>query len=169
MAAWILSTIGTIFTVILFLIVITQTVTIKISKCEAFLLEFNFMFLALSLILSKRDRDVKEKKKKKKPQAAVILRTLAFGLSGSHLELRKFDFPSMSAAPIFQGLIAIPRSALLAYFINAAASFELSEENVTDDTEICAVIYTPLFHLIFTALFYFKERLKIICKARARQ
>lgn len=169
MAAWILSVIGAIFTVVLILILLTQTVTVKITKGDAFLLEFNFLFLALSLNTRKSNKNKKKKKKRKVPNTSVILRTLAFGLSGSHLELRKFDFPSMSAAPIFQGLIAIPRSALLSYFINASASSELQEELEEGDTEINAVIYTPLFHLIFTALFYYKERLKFIRKARARR
>ena len=166
-----LSTAGVIFIALLIIIVLTQIVSIQITKRDSFLLCFNFIFLQFSLDTKENNQKQKQGKKKEKPKVSSILRTVSFGLSRSHVELRAFDYPGYALPRdsfLLQGAIRIPASMLLAYLISSSASFERCEP-CDEDATIDATVYTPLFHLIFTALFYFKAQRKTMRKERARQ
>lgn len=169
-----LSVLCAILVVLLFLLFLTQTISITIIKNSSFLLEFNFVFLAFSINLNNSNNKNARKKKRKRsstPSYITIFRLLSFCLSGSHLKLRAFNFPSIKESQksaLTEGLVSIPRAALLSYLINSSASFEFIEHKCDSHTEIDATVYTPLIHLIFTALLYFKERHKIKHKARTK-
>ena len=155
------------------LLVLTQTVSISVTKKDKLLLKFNFIFLAFSLDLSNGNSSTQDKRKKRGgniPYTAII-RLLSYFLSGSHLVIRAFNFPKADPdyanAPII-GTISILRSALIAYFISAAASFEFDKSENDIDFDINAIIYTPFVHLILAALLYLKALYKIKRKKRAR-
>ena len=168
MAAWVLSTAGLFFIALLLLLILTQTVSIRITKKEAFVIDFNFIFIAFSIDTSKREN--KPKDRERSPSFHAVFRALSFCLSRSHIELRAFNFPDLrrnDGAYLMNGILSISHSALLAYLLSISASYRFADPNESD-TDIDATLYTPLIHLIISALLYFKERHRIKRKERSR-
>lgn len=164
-----------IFIILIILVVLTQSVSVKILKDEDFLLEFHFTLFAFSVIPGKNE---KKKRKKKKKNALVerlhtyslVLKVLKLGLSHSHLRVRALQLgnPQGKETVFFKkALLDIPKSTLLAYLESISASFEYDPPKNSERAAIDAVIYIPLYHLIVTLAYYFKERLKFKYKARA--
>ena len=173
MAARILPGISIILAVLALLLVLTQPVSITIIKSKSILLDFNFAFLGFTIDFSNfnKPRNKDKVKKKSNPPYTLFIRILSFCLSGSHLEIRKFNYPKFDSYyenPITNGIISISVSAILAYLLSSASSYEIANSDDEDDADIYVILHTTLIHLIFTALLYFKETYKIKRKARAR-
>ena len=173
MAARILSGISIILAVLALLLVLTQPVSITIIKRKNFLLDFNFAFLGFVVDFSNSKKSANKDKGKKQsnPPYTLFIRVLSFCLSGSHLEIRKFNYPKFDSYyenPITNGIISVSVSAILAYLLSSASSYEIASSDDEDDANIYVILHTTLVHLIFTALLYFKETYKIKRKVRAR-
>ena len=169
----ILSFLQIIFITLIILLIFTQTVTVKISKADAFVLEVNFTFFALNFKWHKKSGKKKTKGialSKKIVDTALAIRVIAFAFSRSHvvlysLEIFKADNDSEKRF-LINGLLEIPRSAILAYLRQVSGSFHCADSGYVTDAPIVATVHTSLFHLIRTIVFYFKERLKLKHKAR---
>lgn len=161
MAALVPSTAWLFFVVLLFILILTQTVSIKITKKEAFAIDFNFIFIAFSIDTSKKEGN--KKRRTRSTSYHAVFSALTFCLSRSHLELRAFNFLDSrlteGSYPV-DGIISISRSALLAYLLSISASYRFTESKETD-AHIDVTVCTPLIHLIASALLYFKERHRI--------
>ena len=171
MTAWVLPGISIILAVLALLVILTQSVSISVIKRKSILLDFNFTFLAFSLDIGDSDKTKNKTKKHSNPPFTVIMRVLTFCLSGSHLELRKFNYPRVDLYyknPFINGVIDGSISAILAYLISSASSYEIADSADEVDADIYVILHTTLIHLIFTALLYLNETYKIRRKARAR-
>ena len=164
-----------IFIILIILVILTQNVSLKIVKLDNFLLEFNFTFFAFSVIPGKSKKRKQKNQKKSSPRErlltySLIIKTLKVGLSRSHLKVKELHLgspPNSEKAYLVKALLNIPRDTALAYLESISASFEYTPQKNDASADVEAIIYTPLYHLIVTLAYYFKERHKSKHKARA--
>ena len=176
MSVILLSVLQIIFITLIFLIILTQIVSVQIVKEKEFLLHFNFAIIAFTINAGSKEKKSKPKKRDSNGgfshRTSLILNTIKFAFSRAHVAVRALDF-KLSSEPeisfLIKGLINIPRAMLLAYIRQISSSFEYSPRDESESVKIDVVIHLSLFHLIITAAFYFRERLKYKFKERVRQ
>lgn len=171
----VLSLLRIIIIILIILLILTQTVTLKFSRASSILLEINLTFFSFSFEFKNEDKERRKSisLREKLSDLSLILRTLKLGLSKSIVVIHSFspfDISDNSEKRfLLNGIASIPCSLLLAYISDAAAAFRYESSPSTASTSISATAHTSLIHLILTASFYFKERLKIKYKARKRR
>ena len=164
-----LSGLETMLIILIFLLILTQTVKIRIIYNQRFILVFNFTFLAFTLYPESKKRS---KKRRKRSRAQAILRTLKHALSRTHVAIN--SFPCLTGETHDVGYVTYGVSkalggVLAAYIVGSAASIEYDGDSEHTDYPLDLAFHISLYHLILTFAIYLKESNRSNAKARRRR
>ena len=152
--------------ILIFLLIITQTVSIRIRYSKSLIIDFNLTLVSFSFSPPKRKR--RDGLTSAQPSVSEVLKIIKYALSKSRITINSFPelYPN-SYTPLIYGFSEALRYTVIAYLEKASVFVRYSEAK-TSDHILDVTFDISLYHLARTVMLYFEECHRSRRKARAR-
>ena len=152
--------------ILIFLVIITQTVSVRIRYDKRLILDFNLTIFSFSITPQKGKK--RNRSKRQRLGISEVLRIIKYGLSRSHITITSFPgAPPDSADPLLYGYTEILRSIALLYLEKSAASASYSTAE-PNKYGLDVTVDISFYHLVSTLFLYLGACRKSKRKARTR-